>query len=91
MLGKIRRIVSDRGFMFVRSADGGDYWCHASQCRKLGMDFQDLVEGSEVEFEPKVVGGNNQGHNVRWPNADAPDMGEFEEEKAEHFRGRYND
>lgn len=77
MLGKIRRIVAERGFMFVRSLDGGDYWCHASQCKRLGMDFQDLVEGSEVEFEPKIVNENKQGHNVRWPNADAPDMGQF--------------
>jgi cold shock CspA family protein len=83
MRGKIRRIVSERGFMFVRGLEGGDFWCHASQCKQLGMDFQDLVEGSEVEFDPKKVGGNDQGHNVRWPSA--PDSIEDDPNLEEHF------
>lgn len=66
MRGKIRRMVSDRGFMFVRSVDGGDYWCHVSECKKI--DFNELAEGIELEFDPfEHPEKGLQGKNVRYP------------------------
>ena len=48
MVGKVRRIVTDKGFGFVRP-DGGntDFFFH----RSSAPDFDRLAEGSRVEFE----------------------------------------
>ena len=47
--GKIKRLVSDRGFGFIGQADGSDLFFHSSELQ--GLDFASLREGQEVEFE----------------------------------------
>ncbi len=47
--GTIRRLVSDRGFGFIRTAEGTDLFFHRSQLQ--GVDYNSLREGLEVEFE----------------------------------------
>jgi CspA family cold shock protein len=46
--GKIKKLVSDRGFGFV-GADSGDLFFHHSEVQ--GMTFEELSEGQDVEFE----------------------------------------
>jgi CspA family cold shock protein len=46
--GKIKRLVSERGFGFVESGRD-DMFFHHSDVR--GVNFEDLREGQELEFE----------------------------------------
>ena len=50
--GKIKRLVSDRGFGFIEG-DRGDLFFHHSEVN--GATIEELNEGQEVEF--KVVEG----------------------------------
>jgi cold shock protein len=47
MSGKVKRLVSERGFGFVTAEDGKDYFFHRSQTDA----FDDLREGDVVTFE----------------------------------------
>ena len=47
--GKIRRLITDRGFGFIRTAQGTDPFFHRSEIE--GVEFANLREGQEVEFE----------------------------------------
>ena len=47
--GTIKRLVSDRGFGFIRTAERGDLFFHSNELQ--GLDFASLREGQEVEFE----------------------------------------
>jgi CspA family cold shock protein len=60
MQGKIKRVVRDRGFGFIRSSDGQEVFFHRSSLQQ--MDFDGLKEGDAVEFE--VVQGE-KGTRVR--------------------------
>ncbi len=61
MQGTIKRIILDRGFGFIRSADGKEIFFHRSSLEEL--NFDSLKEGQKVEFEmengpkgPRAVG-----------------------------------
>ena len=47
--GTIRRLISDRGFGFIRPAEGADLFFHSSELQ--GASLASLREGQEVEFE----------------------------------------
>jgi CspA family cold shock protein len=47
--GTIRRLISDRGFGFIRTAEAADLFFHRSELQ--GVDYTSLREGQEVEFE----------------------------------------
>ena len=47
--GTIRRLMTDRGFGFIQTAEGKDLFFHRSQLE--GVDYSSLREGQEVEFE----------------------------------------
>ena len=49
MQGTIKRVVRDRGFGFIRSADGQEVFFHRSSLQEL--NFDGLKEGEAVEFE----------------------------------------
>ncbi len=50
MQGRVKSIMKDKGFGFIRSdVDGRDYFFHKSSLKNI--DFQDLEEDHEVEFE----------------------------------------
>lgn len=55
--GTIRRLITDRGFGFIKIEEDKDLFFHRSQLE--GVDFGSLREGQEVEYE---VG---QGRNGR--------------------------
>ena len=47
--GTIKRLVSDRGFGFIRTAEGTDIFFHRNDLQ--GVDYASLREGQEVEYE----------------------------------------
>jgi cold shock protein len=49
MQGTIKRVIRDRGFGFIRSADGQEVFFHRSTLQQLSFDG--LKEGETVEFE----------------------------------------
>ena len=55
--GMIRRLISDRGFGFIKTEEDKKLFFHRNELQ--GVDFNSLREGQQVEFE---VG---QGRNGR--------------------------
>ncbi len=49
MQGTIKRVIRDRGFGFIRAADGQEVFFHRSSLQQLSFDG--LREGENVEFE----------------------------------------
>ncbi len=49
MQGTVKRVIRDRGFGFIRSAEGREIFFHRSSLQ--GPDFDTLKEGDAVEFE----------------------------------------
>lgn len=47
--GKIKKLISDRGFGFISDTDGRDVFFH--QASVVGVNFSDLSVNQEVEFE----------------------------------------
>ena len=47
-LGKIKKLVQDKGFGFIATAEGTEYFFHQSAC--TGTPFDDLREGQTVSF-----------------------------------------
>ena len=47
--GTIRRLITDRGFGFIQTAEGKDLFFHRNQLE--GVDYSSLREGREVEYE----------------------------------------
>ena len=43
------KLISDRGFGFIRMAEGKDLFFHRKELE--GVDYDSLREGREVEFE----------------------------------------
>jgi CspA family cold shock protein len=65
MRGTIKKIVRDKGFGFIVPDDGtDDVFFHRS---RLGpkMQFEDLREGDEVEFQMKPGDKGPQAFDVR--------------------------
>ena len=49
MHGTIKRIIRDRGFGFIRTADGQEVFFHRSSLQ--GLEFDALKEGTSVDLE----------------------------------------
>ena len=49
MQGTIKKVIRDRGFGFIRSAEGEEVFFHRSSLQEL--NFDGLREGQNVEFE----------------------------------------
>ncbi len=47
--GKIKRLMKDRGFGFIKGNDGQEVFFHRSSLTDL--PFESLSEGQDVEFE----------------------------------------
>ena len=63
MNGKIKRLVSDKGFGFILADDGNEYFFHNSAC--AGVRFDELREGQAVTFERGQGPKGPRGENVR--------------------------
>ena len=47
--GKIKKLISDRGFGFILTEEGKDLFFHRNELQ--GLDYSSLKEGQEVEYE----------------------------------------
>jgi CspA family cold shock protein len=63
MNGTIKRLVSDKGFGFIASGEGSDYFFHSSACNET--PFDSLREGQAVTFEQGQGPKGPRGENVR--------------------------
>ncbi len=61
MRGKIKWFSPDKGFGFIRTADGKDHFVH----RLDTEDGQDLEQGAVVEFELGEYRGRSCARKVR--------------------------
>ncbi len=63
MQGTIKRVIRDRGFGFIRGADGQEIFFHRSGLQ--GLNFDTLKEGDAVEFEVERGDKGPRAVNVR--------------------------
>ncbi len=63
MNGTIKRLVSNKGFGFVASGEGSEYFFHYSACD--GVQFDDLREGQAVTFDEGEGPKGPRAENVR--------------------------
>jgi CspA family cold shock protein len=63
MNGTIKRLVSDKGFGFIRANDGAEYFFHQSAC--ADARFDDLHEGQSVTFDKSEGPKGPRAENVR--------------------------
>jgi CspA family cold shock protein len=63
MHGTIKRIIRDRGFGFIRTAEGQEVFFHRSNLQ--GLDFDVLREGDSVELEVERGDKGPRAANVR--------------------------
>ncbi len=64
MRGTIKKLIRDRGFGFIRAADGQEVFFHRSSVHPID-DFDRLIEGDSVEFEVEPSGKGPRAVNVR--------------------------
>jgi CspA family cold shock protein len=65
MFGTIKKVIKDKGFGFITPDDGGDeVFFHRSRLSPK-VYFEDLREGSEVQFEVRPGEKGRQAFNVR--------------------------
>jgi cold shock protein len=60
--GTIKRLVHDKGFGFITSNDGGEYFFHRSGCQ---TPFDQLREGQQVTFDKGQGPKGPRGENVK--------------------------
>ena len=62
--GTIKRLILDRGFGFIQTAEDEELFFHRNDIE--GVEFASLREGQEVEFEMgQGRGGRPQAEKVR--------------------------
>ena len=61
--GKIKKLVSERGFGFISDTDGREVFFHQSSL--MDVKFSDLTENQEVEFEIEKSEKGPRAANVR--------------------------
>lgn len=63
MNGTVKRLLKDKGFGFIASQDGQEYFFHRSEVR--GSSFESLREGAAVSFEVESSPKGPRAANVR--------------------------
>ena len=63
MNGTIKRLVSGKGFGFIATNDGSEFFFHQSACTQI--PFDDLHEGQAVTFERGQGPKGPRGENVK--------------------------
>jgi cold shock protein len=62
--GTVKKLVSDRGFGFISASDGKEYFFHRNALES-SADFDRLVGGEKVEFEPETSPKGPQAGKVK--------------------------
>jgi CspA family cold shock protein len=63
LTGTIKRLVGDKGFGFIATSDGQEYFFHQSAC--VGTPFAELREGQAVTLERGQGPKGPRAENVR--------------------------
>lgn len=63
LTGKIKRLMTEKGFGFIAASDGNEYFFHQSACTQTPFDT--LREGQAVTFEAGQGPKGPRGENVR--------------------------
>ncbi len=63
MQGTIKKLIRDRGFGFIHAEDGKEIFFHRTSLQLL--DFDDLREGQNVQFEVERGEKGPRAANVR--------------------------
>lgn len=61
--GTIKRLISDKGFGFIATGSGTEYFFHQSACAHTSFD--ELREGQAVTFDVGEGPKGPRGENVR--------------------------
>jgi len=61
--GTIKKVMKDRGFGFIRTADGKEVFFHRSECRTV--EFDNLEQGQNVDFEEETDPKGPRARNIR--------------------------
>ncbi len=61
--GTIGRLVTDRGYGFIKTEEGKDLFFHRNDLQ--GVAYESLTEGQEVEFEVTQTAKGQNAANVR--------------------------
>lgn len=61
--GMIKKIMKDRGFGFIRTADGKEVFFHRSECKSI--EFDHLEQGQGVDFDEENDPKGPRARNVR--------------------------
>ncbi len=65
MYGTIKKIMKEKGFGFITADDGGDeVFFHRSKLAPK-INFEDLREGAEVQFDVRPGEKGRQAFNLR--------------------------
>ena len=73
MQGTIKRIIRDRGFGFIRTADGQEVFFHRSSLQ--GLNFDALKEGSKRRTRSGKRGQRTPGYErASEPDLDLPEI-----------------
>ena len=62
--GTVKKLVADRGFGFIAASDGQQYFFHRNELES-SSDFDRLIGGERVEFEPESGPKGPQATRVR--------------------------
>jgi len=62
-IGKIKKLVTDKGFGFIQPEDGADVFFHHTTVDD--QQFDDLTEGQQVEFTLDQGGGGGKSKGPR--------------------------
>jgi CspA family cold shock protein len=62
--GTVKKLVSDRGFGFISASDGKEYFFHRNAL-ETSADFDRLIGGERVEFEPEASPKGPQAGKVK--------------------------
>lgn len=61
--GTIKKVMKDRGFGFIRTAEGKEVFFHRSECRSVAFDA--LEQGQTVDFDEADDPKGPRARNVR--------------------------
>ena len=62
--GTVKKVVADRGFGFITSDDGKDYFFHRSVVAPP-LDFEQLAGGEKVQFDVEQDPKGPRARNVQ--------------------------
>ena len=62
--GRVKKLVSDRGFGFITAEDGKEYFFHRTGVQ-ASLDFDRLIGGEQVEFDVQQSPKGPRATNVR--------------------------